>query len=726
MPAGPGARARPTLGRWPSRRRSRRSAPPAAGRRRSRTARALRRAAGVLRAGVRALDPGLPRVPACWASARPGRWPRSPPALVPCGLLAARDEAGGAPRRRGRALPGAPAPPARRARAHLRGLRLAVAAAAGLAFAGLPWPVVWAPWPVAAAAVRAGGGARPPLVPGGRCAPARRRRARLGGGDGRARAVARQAQRRRRVLPAPGGVDRRARALPARRHAALPRRAAGRVLAAAAVVRGAAGRRSPAPRASTAPALAHLVAAPLACALAVLALWRLLRAWEVRLVAPALSVALVFLLFAVEPADRPRRGPRPPAGRLLRRARLAGQGDPRRACSCRCCSRCCTSTRRGRGAAALVLLAAAGVAAVGLSTTATFLVPVIALACLAPLACAGAAARRGRRGGGVGLPGRGDGGGAALRRPPAGAVAAAGPRSRGARAAGGRHRRARVRRGDGRARRPARCSRRATPPRHGRRRAARRAARSRRACRRLVYELTGLGRPLWRLMWAMPVAALVGVARDPAGRGAPQRRRAAAPRRSRVGALVALAGTPVWQGRNTSSPAAPRSSAIPAPARGRLAARRAARAGDARAGARRGSASTLLMLDGRLTAVAPRIFYTRALPAVAARRSASSGCCCGRSRVTGSRPTSARTRVAAPCAASAWTSPACASAPPRSLRLLGARRVPAAACAAAASGAASVRDGAALDRPAGELGALAVLRQRRRCRSGRTARAGGS
>ena len=55
----------------------------------------------------------------------------------------------------------------------------------------------------------------------------------------------------------------------------------------------------------SAPGLAFLFAAPAVCALAVLALWRLLRTWEVRLPGPALTVAVVFLLTDVLPGSDP-------------------------------------------------------------------------------------------------------------------------------------------------------------------------------------------------------------------------------------------------------------------------------------------------------------------------------------------------------------------------------------------------------------------------------------
>jgi hypothetical protein len=86
-----------------------------------------------------------------------------------------------------------------------------------------------------------------------------------------------------------------------------------------------------------------------------------------------------------------------------------------------------------------------------------------------------------------------------------------------------------------------------------------------------------------------------------------------------VGICVALAGTPVWEGRGTELSGRPAIKREP----GQLAiASRISRA--ARPGhvvlAPPGLSSTLLMLDGRVTAVAPRWFYTQALPASPAAR----------------------------------------------------------------------------------------------------------
>jgi hypothetical protein len=110
----------------------------------------------------------------------------------------------------------------------------------------------------------------------------------------------------------------------------------------------------------------------------------------------------------------------------------------------------------------------------------------------------------------------------------------------------------------------------------------------------------------------MPIAALVGViATQPAAR-----HRTAAVRllpALAVCALLAVAGTPVWQGRNTWL--ADRPSWKRDPANLAMARALAAAAGPGvRVLAPESLSQTLLLIDGRLTAVAPRYFYTRSLP----------------------------------------------------------------------------------------------------------------
>jgi hypothetical protein len=357
--------------------------------------------------------------------------------------------------------------------------------------------------------------------------------------------------------------------------------------------------------------LAHLLVAPFAAALAVLALWRLLRAWEVRLVAPALSVALVFLLLAVDTAEEPGANvdhlpgdffvTRVWQGKVILVAVLVPL------LFALLHEHASRPSRRG-----VALLAAAGVAAVGLSTTALFLVPVVALAYLAP--CAARAPRRAAAGV------------AAASAYPAAATAVA-------LVSGGRQP-ARWRPqdiapealvlpavGSGLLALVAMTAALAGPlllaPRQARLGTAAAALAAALAfvpgVPQLLYELTGLGRPLWRLMWAMPVAALVGVlAAQPlaAQRGAAVRLLPALA----VCALVALAGTPAWKGRDSGLTGHPMVKRDPAQLAAAVRLSRAVRTGDVVL-APAGLSSTLLMLDGRVTAVAPRLMYTRALPA---------------------------------------------------------------------------------------------------------------
>ena len=259
----------------------------------------------------------------------------------------------------------------------------------------------------------------------------------------------------------------------------------------------------------------------------------------------------------------------------------------------------------------LVLLGAAGAAAVGLSVTGTFLVPVIAVACLAPLALraprpalAGMAAASAYPlatlaatllvGGHQPVEWR-----ASQLAPPALVLPAV---------------------GSGPAAFVALAAALAAPlllvPRHARLGVAGAVLVTALAFApslpQLIHELTGLGRPLWRLTWAMPVTALLGVAATQpfarsegrAGRLLP----AAA-----VVALLAVAGTPVWQGRDTTvarHPALKRPPEQIAVAE-RLA--RLSRPGDVVL-APEGLSATVLIFDGRLFAAAPRRRYTRALP----------------------------------------------------------------------------------------------------------------
>ncbi len=123
--------------------------------------------------------------------------------------------------------------------------------------------------------------------------------------------------------------------------------------------------------------VAYIVVPPIATFLSVLALWRLLRAWQVKAVAVAVSVAIAFLLFDGGP------GYATPGNLFLTRM---WQGKVILLCllvplllvyALRYVER---PTLRRAG-----WLFAGGVAATGLSTSAMFLVPLLALAGTAPL-----------------------------------------------------------------------------------------------------------------------------------------------------------------------------------------------------------------------------------------------------------------------------------------------------------------------------------------------------
>jgi hypothetical protein len=355
--------------------------------------------------------------------------------------------------------------------------------------------------------------------------------------------------------------------------------------------------------------LQYLVVTPAGAVLSVLATWRLLRAWRVPMVALALTATLVFLIF--DAAHHMTFGAffvnRMWQGKVLLLAVLVplllallhDYGD---------------RPQRGR----LALLFAAGAAAVGLSTTAIFLVPVIAGGSLLGLLLrrpSAAAARTALLGfaatcayplvagavtklssgrtpdvytaadvipstlvhfvlgtGGFAMLGLA----AVLLGPSLLPRASAGPMLAGTALLVGVLVSPRV-------------------PQH-------------------IFHLTGLGRVLWRLIWALPAAALVGaLAVSIAGVRGPGWLRAV----PALALCVALAlfGEPLWA-RNVGSTLAHR------PVLKRTGHQIAdahmvlphTRPGDLVL-APTGLSQTLLVLSGQITTVSPRPFFTRALAA---------------------------------------------------------------------------------------------------------------
>jgi hypothetical protein len=353
-----------------------------------------------------------------------------------------------------------------------------------------------------------------------------------------------------------------------------------------------------------APDLVYYAVPPLASALAVLATWRLLRAWRARMPALALSVALTFLLF--DAAGGQMLGgffvARMWQGKVLLVALLVPllfallHEYARR------------PTRRR-----LALLAAAGIAGVGLTTTAVFVVPLIAAGCLAALA------PRAPRVAAAGFV-------ATIAYPAGAAVATL--------ALGGRV--------------PDDYADRDTVPAAlvhlvlgtdllalvglaavligplliPRPSAARMVAATvllvgclfAPGVPALVFHLSGLGRVLWRLTWALPVAALAGVLATglvPAHRPVALRLAPAAA----LAAALLLWGAPLWSLGETRVAARPAWKRPPdqlAAARTILA---AARPGDVIL-APQGVSQTLLIASGDVKAVAPRTFYAEALAGV--------------------------------------------------------------------------------------------------------------
>jgi hypothetical protein len=274
---------------------------------------------------------------------------------------------------------------------------------------------------------------------------------------------------------------------------------------------------------------------PLASALAVLALWRLLRTWRVRLVGLALATGLVFLLMAAQEhrtlgnlfIGRIWQGKVVFLAVLVPLLFVLLHEYVER------------PNRRG-----LVLLAAAGAAGVGFTSTGTFLVPILAAGCLAPFVL------RAPKNAAVGF--------AAAAAYPLGALLVSA--ALGGRRAGGDlasdvvvEEIGRYVIGDGLFAFIALAAALVAPLLMRSRPGALMAAGTlllvvifyAPPVPSLVWEVTGIGRVLWRVAWVVPFAALVGVAATAAAANVRHPVLRALPALVLCGVLVAW-GTPVW------------------------------------------------------------------------------------------------------------------------------------------------------------------------------------
>jgi Family of unknown function (DUF6077) len=338
---------------------------------------------------------------------------------------------------------------------------------------------------------------------------------------------------------------------------------------------------------------------PLASALAVLALWRLLRTWRVRLVGLGLSTALVFLLMAAQEhrtlgnlfIGRIWQGKVVFLAVLVPLLFVLLHEYVER------------PTRRQ-----LVLVAAAGAAGVGLTSTGSFLVPVLAAGGLAPFAL------RSWQKAAVGF--------AAVAAYPLGALVVSA--AVGGRRAGGdlasdvvANDIARFVLGDGLFAFIALCAALVAPLLIRSLRGALMGAGTlllvvllfAPPVPSLIWEISGIGRVLWRVAWVVPFAALVGVVATAVPATVRPRALRAVPALLLCAVLVAW-GSPVWSDTTVAGePAWKRFETQIAEARRILA---HAKPGDVILAPAQVS-QTILVMSSDVTTVSPRPFYVLAL-----------------------------------------------------------------------------------------------------------------
>jgi Family of unknown function (DUF6077) len=349
---------------------------------------------------------------------------------------------------------------------------------------------------------------------------------------------------------------------------------------------------------ASAPDATYFFVAPLATVLGVLALWRLVRTWRAPMVGLALSTAMVFLLMAAQEhrtlgnlfVGRIWQGKIVFLVVLVPLLFVLLQAYAER-----------PTWKQG------MLLVAAGAAGVGLTSTGTFLVPALGAGCLAPLAL------RSVRQAALGF--------VAVSAYPLGALTVTA--LVGARRAGEDFESdvvtgaiARIVLGSGFFAFVAVAAALAGPVLVADRRAALMVASTvlllavlyAPPVPPLVWEVTDIGRVLWRVVWIVPVAALVGIAVTAIPvRAGPFVRAAPA---VLLSAAMIVWGRPVWDsGTVESSPSWKRSPESLAAARQIL---ERSEPGDVVL-APQEIAQTVLISSGDVTTVSPRVFYTLAL-----------------------------------------------------------------------------------------------------------------